>query len=168
MKLHCHITLPRAQKPPRGWKKTEIVLANSSMTQTDYMVTKHFAVGRGKFKSLQDITDYCVKTCASLGGIRVKLEQESDFHLPITDSNYVELHLKVNGEAHLGAGWANSMNPNEQVTGQERFYSKRIRSGSSVYTVVQTERAKLKVPYVELKVEHVIYDSNPELDSWWA
>lgn len=167
MRVHCHITLPVSIQPPKGWKITEIVLADDNTVQTDFMVTKHFLIGIGKYKNLNEVIEYCTTVGRELDCIRVKVEQEDEFHLPVTDDNYVEFHLKVEGNYEM-KDWARSENPKEKKEHGVSFFSKRVRTGTNVNEVINTEIAKIKVPYVELKVEHVVYDSNPSCDAWWG
>jgi hypothetical protein len=105
------------------------------------------------------------------GIIRVKIEQDDAFTLPITPTNYMEIHMLCPiGVIPNGGGWVKSSNPRKNTPqGPVYFFNKRVYD--SPLTAEEFSDATLNeqdVPYIECKIEQVIYDSNREHDSWWA
>lgn len=170
MNYHAHITVPVETTVPRGWKSTTILLEGSKV-QTDIMLTKHYQIGCKGITSVDDIkTD--ISSLQLEGIIRVKIEQDSDFTLPVTPDNYMEIHMLCpSGVEPVGDGWVKSSNPRKNTpTGPVYFYNKRVYTcewGAKLFTQIMLG-IQAVVPYIECKIEQVIYDSNREHDSWWA
>lgn len=178
MIYHAHFTLDPDRRNvvsilPKGFKKTDIILENDIQTQTDEMITRHFKLGKDGFKTINDILIYCDKISKDLSCIRYKLEMTDGTFYPITDKNYMEIHCKVKENVSLNfVDWVRSKNPkNLNITGDyEYFWNKRIRE--SKYTFLELKEIIKKelsdINYTELKFEQVVYDSNSEVDNWWA
>jgi hypothetical protein len=153
---HVHLTVPPDAPIPKGWKRTTILLEGAKV-QTDV-------------SSVEDIK----ADIASLhldGIVRVKIEQDDAFTLPITPTNYMEIHMLCpTGVVPKGDGWVKSSNPRKNTPqGPVYFYNKRVYN--SPLTAEEFSNATLEeqdVSYTECKIEQVIYDSNREHDSWWA
>jgi hypothetical protein len=166
---HVHLTVPPDAPVPKGWKRTTILLEGAKV-QTDLMLTKHYVAGRKNVSSVEDIK----ADIASLhldGIIRVKIEQDDAFTLPITPTNYMEIHMLCpDGVVPKGSGWVKSSNPRKNTPqGPVYFFNKRVYN--SPLTAEEFSNATLEeqdVSYTECKIEQVIYDSNREHDSWWA
>lgn len=167
---HAHLTVSPDAPVPKGWKRTTILLEGMKV-QTDLMLTKHYVIGRKNVSSVEDIK----ADIASLrldGIIRVKIEQDDAFTLPITSTNYMEIHMLCpNGVIPNGDGWVKSSNPRKNTpTGPVYFYNKRVYNSclsAHEFSGAVLDEQK-SVPFVECKIEQVIYDSNREHDSWWA
>ena len=167
---HAHLTVPPDTPVLKSWKSTTIVLEGGRV-QTDIMLTKHYQVGRKGITSIDDIKSDIASL--PLGNIiRVKIEQDSDFTLPITPENYMEVHMLCpTGEQPVGEGWVRSSNPRKNTPdGPVYFFNKRVYNfpltAKEFSDYVIAEQAT--VAYEECKIEQVIYDSNREHDSWWA
>lgn len=170
MDYHVHLTVKSEAVAPKGWKKTDIILEGSRV-QEDVMLTKHYRLGHKGILTLQDIQNDIISLPKTLDITRVKIEQDSGFHLPITDENYVEIHVKFQEVLLLPDCWVRSRNPRDlSPEGVPRyFFNRRIRQGTCVEAIV--EEAKKDIDFtnvIEMKVEQVIYDSNRESDRWWA
>lgn len=170
MNYHAHITVPVETTVPRGWKSTTILLEGSKV-QTDIMLTKHYQIGCKGITSVDDIkTD--ISSLQLEGIIRVKIEQDSDFTLPVTPDNYMEIHMLCPmGVVPNGSGWVRSSNPRKNTPdGPVYFFNKRVYNfpltAKEFSDYVIAEQAT--VAYEECKIEQVIYDFNREHDSWWA
>lgn len=170
---HAHITVSSITNVPKGWKQTDIVLENTNKTQHDCMLTKHYKIGAHGITSVNDIiTDVSNQSqLLTVPVIRVKLEQDSNFTIPISDINYIEVHARCYGiNAVTNTKWVRSTNPNKlHKNGTPLFfYTRRFYSGeiNDVYSQVSTELYHIKTD--EVKFEQVIFDSNVSHDSWWT
>lgn len=159
---HAHITVPDNAVVPKGWKKTDIFLEGEK-TQHDVMLTKHYLTKvYGANEVLSDISN--------LGRddiLRIKIEQENDFFLPVNETTYAEIHMLCpTGVTPNGEDWVRSRNPKKEGA---YFYNKRIYSAPSMEEVIaETVIEQAEVDWVELKIEQVVFDSNRERDRWWA
>lgn len=169
MYYHAHITLQHSITAPKGWKETRIIL-DGSKTQEDFMMTKHYVIGHKGIRSVDDVMADIDLAFSNIDVARIKIEQTSDFTLPITSENYVEVHLKCIGETSLSAAWVRSRNPSEIIDGSPAFfYNRRIYAGKSHESVFDQIESELKgVAFIEKKIEQVVYDSNTSHDAWWA
>ena len=170
MNYHAHLTVPPNTPVPRGWKSTTIVL-EGGIPQTDVMLTKHYRVGCQEIESVDDIKND-IASLRLYSVIRVKIEQDDTFTLPVTQHNYMEVHMLCpTGVSPVGGGWVKSSNPRSNTPdGPVYFYNKRVYNyptgAESFYRDMLDTQAS--VPYIECKIEQVIYDSNRDHDSWWA
>lgn len=170
MNFHAHVTVQPNTPIPRGWKSTTIVLEGDRI-QHDIMITRHYCIGKHGIETLGDIiNDITMLPWEDV--IRVKIEQDSNFTLPITPENYVEVHMLCPaGVEPAGDGWVKSRNPRTVINrAPVYFYNKRVYD--SILSVEQFKGSlaleQANIPYTECKVEQVVYDSNREHDSWWA
>lgn len=168
---HAHITVKKIEIIPKGWKRTDIVLENVTTKQYDIMLTKHYRIGVKGINSVNDILKDIIQYKSKFDIIRVKIEQDSEFTLPITLDNYIEVHAKCNGiSAVADNNWVRSTNP-KSISAQgipQFFFTKRFYSGNiiDIQNAITDELATVSVS--DLKIEQVIYDSNREHDAWWA
>lgn len=169
---HTHLTVSNITEIPKGWKKTVILLENDQQSQTDIMLTKHYKLGCKDIYTVPDILRDISQTAILLGSnlIRAKVEQDNNFHLPISENNYVEIHMLCPIDTELDSSWVRSRNPKNESDGiKNHFLNKRIYSGKCVEQVVTEVVSSLgNTKYSEFKVEQVIYDSNAPHDKWWA
>lgn len=168
---HVHVTALPNTPTPRGWKSTTIVLEGGNRIQQDIMLTKHYCTGKHGVESVSDIiNDASMLPWENM--IRIKVEQDNNFTLPITPDHYVEVHMLCPiGIEPVGEGWVKSRNPRTLIDGKPvYFYNRRVYNSS--LTVEQFKVGltleQTNVPYLECKVEQVVYDSYREHDSWWA
>ncbi len=167
MKFHAHLTVNSIEKIPKGWKETTILLENNQTQQTDVMLTKHYKLGRRNISTIDDIKLDIQRL--ELGNIlRVKIEQDDEFYLPVSKENYVEIHALCNCEIEPPKHWVKSKNPRKQVDGNKFYFlNKRVFSGSSVNSIQQQVMIELAgIDVLEFKVEQIVYDSNFNHDSW--
>jgi hypothetical protein len=167
---HAHITVHNLGEIPHGWKSTTIVLEGERVQQ-DIMLTKHYCVGRRGIETPADIlADINLLPLNNV--LRVKVEQDDGFTLPITPENYVEIHMLCgDGIIPIGEGWVKSRNPRSIKNGiPVYFYNKRVYDSNLSVEEFKASLAseQATVSYLECKVEQVIYDSNRAHDAWWA
>lgn len=173
MDLHAHVTLPQgitANRP--GWKKTDIILEKGERSQIDTMMTRHYRIGQ-RIQTFQDIIDDATWAFNGIRIERLKIEQDSDFFLPINKENYLEIHMLVPEGTPELRGWVMSRNPRSIVNGERRFFmNKRIynskRSVEEQARIINRKICDLGLRYFEFKVEQVVFDSNRAVDGWWA
>jgi hypothetical protein len=167
---HAHITVHNLGEIPPGWKSTTIVLEGERVQQ-DIMLTKHYCVGRRGIETLEDILAD-INQLPHAGVLRIKVEQDDGFTLPINSDNYVEIHMLCgDGVIPVGGGWVRSRNPRSIRNGAPvYFFNKRVYDSSLTVEEFKASLAseQATVPYLECKVEQVIYDSNRAHDAWWA
>ena len=167
---HAHITVKQIETVPKGWKRTDIVLENITTKQHDVMLTKHYRLGVKGINSVNDIMKDITQHTAVFDIIRIKLEQDSNFTLPVTLSNYVEVHAKCNNDTFINnTNWVRSTNPKSISCGVSQFFfTKRFYSGNiiDIQHAISNELSSMSV--LDLKIEQVIYDSNRDHDAWWA
>lgn len=162
---HAHITLDAPVAPPKGWKATEIHLSNEERNQVDFMLTRHAVSARTGINLINEI----IALVPQLEGIkRIKIEQDNKFFKPITTYNYLECHMLLPADTRPATGgWVKSKNP--KYKDGSTFYNKRLYEGSSmeeeIHSILNYEIA---TPYLDIKFEQVIYDSNRGVDEWWA
>lgn len=167
---HCHVTLDSYTTPPLGWKSTTIILENNKI-QTDFMLTRHFRIGCKDVSSVDDILDLITKEVNWRPVMRIKLEKTSNFTLPVTRKNYIEVHVKVReGTQGFSELWVRSRNPSETNNDIRLFFfNKRVYEGGTAESVIfQINKELAGIDYMEAKFEQVVFDSNHHLDSWWA
>lgn len=167
--FHVHMTTSAPVDPPKGWKRTDIVLEGDRV-QTDFMLTKHYQIGKKGIKTINDILNDAILARPS-NCFRVKLEQDSGFSLQVTELLYAEIHMLCpSGVEPKSSGWVKSKNPRRSSEdGGEYFYNKRVYSAESMEALMfATLREEITTEYVDIKFEHVIYDSNRHHDAWWA
>jgi hypothetical protein len=169
MKFHAHLTVSSIDKVPKGWKETTIMLENKQIQQTDVMLTKHYKLGRKNIVVVDDIKRDIQRLDLS-NLLRVKIEQDDGFYLPVSKENYVEIHALCNCQIEPPKGWVKSKNPRKQLDGNKFYFlNKRVFFGSDVNSIQQHAIAELAgIDVLEFKVEQIVYDSNFNHDSWWA
>jgi hypothetical protein len=169
MKFHVHLTLSKIDNIPKGWKETIILLENDSKQQLDIMLTKHYKFGYKNINNLEDIKKD-ISTLQLNNLVRVKIEQDEGFYLPVTDTNYVEVHVLCPQESRLDSSWVRSKNPKKQLEGKKYYFlNKRVYSGSSVESIKELVLKELTViDFIDIKFEQVIFDSNAKHDAWWV
>jgi hypothetical protein len=169
MKFHIHLTVSKIDTVPLGWKETVILLEKDSKQQLDIMLTKHYKFGYKNINSLEDIKlDINKLNLSNL--LRIKIEQDEGFYLPITQDNYVEVHVLCPEEVTLDSSWVRSKNPKKQIEGKKHYFlNKRIYSGESINSVKKLILQELSgINYSDIKLEQVVFDSNFNHDSWWS
>jgi hypothetical protein len=169
MKFHVHLTVSKIDTIPIGWKETVILLEKDSKQQLDIMLTKHYKFGYRNINSLEDIkSDISNLNLSNL--IRVKIEQDEGFYLPITKDNYVEVHVLCPEETLIDSTWVKSKNPKKQIEDKKYYFlNKRIYSGENVDMVKQSILQELSgINYSDIKLEQIVFDSNFIHDSWWS
>jgi hypothetical protein len=170
---HAHITVPAFSECPSSWKETSIVL-ESSQEVSDLMYTKHFVIGKKNLTSLNDVIEQCKIVSETLKAIRIKIEQEDNLYLPITEEHYVEVHALISDQsAVLPEQWRRSRNARSVgERGKMFFYTRRFREGThpEVINQVNLDLNILKSEGVlhEVKIEQIVLDTNLEHDRWWA
>lgn len=174
MDLHAHITVPfTLPHIPHGWKATDIVLENETRTQVDMMYTKHYRIGVRGIQNFQDIIDDAKDVFRHWAIKRLKVEQDSEFFLPVNKENYLEIHMLVPDGIPILEGWVKSRNPKSIVNGQRRFfmnkrvYASKLMADEAAHNIRKKVIAA-KIPFIEFKAEQIIFDSNRALDGWWA
>ena len=175
MNYHAHLTVFGADEyTPHGWKKTDIILEKDNRTQIDTMLTKHYQLGKKGIHTIQDIIEDA-PTSNQLKVTRLKIEQDSDFFLPVTKETYLEIHMLCEGEKKPKGEWVRSRNPKSlSPEGVPRyFFNMRLYEGNgrgvkSLANLIQVDLFEQGFDYLEFKVEQVVFDSNREMDSWWA
>ncbi len=177
MKFHAHITINTQvdiPQVPKGWKQTHILLERDNREQLDIMLTKHYKIGYRNIQSIQDIHKDIKLTTNEFFNkdeiLRVKIEQDQGFFLPISNENYVEIHMLFKDHLSLDNSWVISRNLKKQKEGKDcLFLNKRIRSGSYVNEIKTSLRTQLKdIEPKEFHIEQIVFDSNPNHDRWWA
>lgn len=138
------------------------------------MLTKHYQLGKKGINTIQDIIEDAPNS-AQLKVTRLKIEQDSDFFLQVTKENYLEIHMLCEGRRSPGGPWVRSRNPKSLAPdGTPRyFFNMRIydSNGLSVRSAANQVQMMLIIQgfdFLEFKVEQVVFDSNREMDSWWA
>jgi hypothetical protein len=179
-KFHTHITLADksdlayARKVIHG-KTIEVALEDR---QVDPILTHHYVTGYRGVSSHFDIKLQLFEQLNVLTMVRIKVARaklEAEFDDPrsppeqrdaIVDAAlYVEAHLKTTEAVQL-QGWSLSQ---DHPTGTKTYYTRRWRKTplTQIRLDVQTAIDQFKTP-VSSKIEAVLYDTNPEHDSWWA
>lgn len=169
MKFHVHLTLKQINHVPSGWKQTTILLERDSRQQLDIMLTKHYKFGYKGINTLEDIKlDISKLNIDNL--LRIKIEQDEGFYLPVTKDNYIEVHVLCPEETTLDSSWVRSKNPKKQLEGKKYYFlNKRVYFGDSVDSIKESIIKELSsINYTELKLEQIIFDSNFDHDSWWT
>jgi len=169
---HAHLTLKEMHNLtiPKGWKETKIILIGDNV-QTDVMLTKHYVTGHKGITSVEDILADIKELDCYKDLIRIKVEQTSDFTLPINKVNYTEVHLKCKEDTQLNNNnWVRSRNPSEYIDDTPLFFfNRRIYTAESHQAALDLIESELKdIEYIEKKVEQVVFDSNVKHDAWWA
>lgn len=168
---HVHVTLPSVTSVPKGWKQTNIVLEHNNQQQHDIMLTKHYRIGIKGITSVASILDDVSASMPFNTVIRVKLEQDSNFTLPVSDTNYIEVHARCTGGSAITLPmWVRSTNPNRQLANgqQQFFFTKRFYSGSIDDIQLEVAQCLESVAVDEVKFEQVILDTNRLHDAWWG
>lgn len=197
-KYHVHFTIHGTPDDARkvanitGTKPTIIHLYSSAKTQVDPMLTKYFSP-----RSDQDVTTI-MNDIRHIGNritecgtplIRTKLEyiDEIQDDLVLDDHTYVEAHLKMvalmdDYDTMLGTattlgkenGFALSRNPNDIHRGKIRhFANMRIKTGNAIGAKsrvrdIENILTDHGIAIQETKIELNVYDSNHDIDRWWA
>lgn len=190
-RFHAHITFLEAlgvevSTPPHGWKNTIILLEKGERKQTDVMVTRHFMLGSAKTPTVSSVMKILYATGTELKQqgrevTRVKLEHEDLPTLMPSIANYREAHVLVKMPKGWKffmpvKGWVRSSNPMTQEAHCETFFfNKRFRRGTveEIDHNIKAEvwammRLNKECTIVSTKIESTVYDSNQQLDQWWA
>jgi hypothetical protein len=186
-RFHAHITIETTEvgfRPPKGWKTTIIILNKDNRIQQDIMVTRHFVVNSPirTLKSIQEELSLATDILQEDGHkiLRVKLEHESLPTVYPSESFYRECHIKIKKPIDIALitipGFVQSKNPmiqdllTETVFLNARYYSGSIeeidKSINCAYGQISELNPNCKI--LEVKIESTVYDSNLELDKWWA
>lgn len=175
----------------RKIKLTVIDLSNQDRHQRDVMTTQHYRIEA--YDAVQQITDQLIELCDGLEAdgykvLRVKLEHES---LPtlarFSEAQYREVHIKLKispeeydhrfkmlkelGKVH---NFVPSSNPNERkeeyVTQfvNMRIYDGDLANADTQISKVQDALNEHGFTIAQTKAETTIFDTNLELDRWWA
>lgn len=174
-KFHVHLTIENESPIKiKSWKQTIVLLSKENRSQLDIMFTKHYFVPSIKTKTVdcikKDVAKY-VDFLEKLGVkvVRVKLEHESLPTNPPSVSHYRECHIKVFEDKlqQIPDGFVKSQNPVEKGV---YFINKRWYSGGvdSIQKEVESVVTLLGDAVKEVKVESIVYDTNKQLDKWWA
>lgn len=187
-RFHAHLTI-LTDKPnfecPKGWKVTIILLRKGDVEQQDIMITKHFVKGTPKTPKTLSIYVDCERAKLELeyAGhkvIRTKIEHESLPTFAPSEAHYRECHVKIKkpvGTKLIAVpGFVESNNPMEVTdTHSTVFLNARFYSGSvnevdeTVDSMIdQVRKLNPLCTILEAKKESAIYDSNLNLDKWWA
>lgn len=197
-KFHSHITISskdikKAENLLKslniGHKITVIELSNfKNKKQEDAMITQHFHTRKWQnYKNIENFLKNLVIIFEqhNIKVIRLKIEHEDVDYNP-SDCCYIESHIKV--EIPLSQrenfllkvknipelnGFVPSRNPNE-IKGIicHQFLNKRWYDGS--YTDLKNDIEKATsilndmCNIKEIKIESAVFDSNTNLDRWWA
>lgn len=187
-KFHAHITLLTEDDhfvAPKGWKTTIILLAKGDRTQKDVMITRHYHTDTTKTQNVKDMVDNMKDTSVELFAnghtvLRMKLEHESLPTLNPTEQNYRECHIKVkkkvNDVLRIPEGLVQSRNPMVVTDTHETvFYNARFYKGTVEQIDKDVEMHVLElvamnqdIQVLEVKVESTVWDTNLQLDKWWA
>ena len=185
---HAHITIADDSTTficPKGWKIAIIVLNNQIKTQKDVIITRHFGIGSTKTPTMNDIYDsvkYAIIELKEQGIniLRAKLEHETLPSLEPCKEHYRECHLKFkhpkNEPLITIPGYVASRNIMEEIdTHSIAFLSARYYAGSLILVDtaidIASETIKILNPKAELLSVHkesIVFDTNPEMDNWWA
>lgn len=173
-KFHAHLTMNVSVPEIKGWKPTTIILSGEK-EQTDVMLTKHYFVPSRKTPTVDDIYADIKNTCENVKVLRVKIEHESLPTVAPSEKTYRECHIKIFVPHGISCeypdGYVRSRNP-KQVSddGSIFFLNRRWYSGSieSINKELQDLVLDPAIQIHETKVESTIFDSNKELDAWWA
>ena len=187
--FHAHITVRvddgKEVVPPAGWKTTIIVLNKDDRQQKDVMITRHFKTGTDKTPDVSNIVTSVemavyVLECRGYEVIRGKLEHESLPTFAPSVEHYREAHVKVkvpNGVTlNTIPGYVQSRNPMvthddyQVVFLNSRYYDASVRlvDHDVDQCVAEIQRINPDCEIVEVKKETTVFDSNHDLDKWWA
>jgi hypothetical protein len=186
-KFHAHITVHTNQdfQPPKGWKTTIILLTKDNKDQKDIMITKHYMTGRNNIKTVQDIVNNIKNTSTMLSNngisvIREKLEHESLPTISPAENFYRECHIKIrvpnNVKLNTIDNFVQSRNPMELTENystvflNSRYYNGSVQEidANIEKSVEEIKRINTCCEILEIKKESTIYDTNLQLDKWWA
>lgn len=187
-KFHAHITIEGYNDGficPKGWKNTIITLNKNNREQRDIMITRHFLHGSNKnpdFKSIEQDCNDAKLELENNGSIvtRIKLEHESLPTVDPTINNYRECHVKIKKPLNINLvlidNFVESSNPMEShIDYSIVFINARYYSGTvddiDIKIDNQINEFKILNPLcevIEVKKESTIFDTNLELDRWWA
>lgn len=171
MSYHYHITIQCTDQQLKTLaeqlkaKPASIDLWKDKNIQTDRMLTKYHR----NYEILKQRAQKDMQDLESSGFVVQRLKVEKVVScLPKTFTNrykYFEGHLKVVDNEDLPdvEGFVLSKNTSKQGT---KFYNFRVRSQKDLEMVRDN---LIKLPQlVESELEEVLYDSNENLDLWWA
>ena len=178
-RFHAHVYIEYSENLPRvkGWKQTRIELVKGDRSQKDLMFTRHFQVPSRRnpdFATVQKrVIDFSNKLRQEV--LRVKIEHQEFKTLPISPENYREYHylfLRSSEDSlpPILEGWVLSRNL-DNTDPKLLFYNKRVRHGNIKEQDAKAFNEAMSLEGVSLegfKEETVVYDSNPDMDSWWA
>jgi hypothetical protein len=180
-KFHSHITLPdcyiqRAKNLING-KVTPIDLVKEGVVlQKDSMLTHYFVTGYKGYDTMKESLLEKTKLLEDKGlpVLRLKIEHEildpmtppEEVGVSLSQCQYVEIHARFSKQTQgLDSTWAvsfNELDPKGDTFYTKRFFGEDTSKGLDAYNKVKTLKP------LELKIETVLYDSNPALDEDWA
>lgn len=187
-KCHAHITIEGANvrfSCPKGWKVTIIVLNNEVQEQQDIIITRHFLIGSKKTPKVSDIYEEMNRASDYLKSIertvlRMKLEHEELPSFEPSVEHYRECHIKIRhprkDQLLSIPGFVPSRNVLEDVDVQRiAFLSARYYTGTlqnvdfAIDCAVETIRQlNPNAKILSVRKESIVFDSNLEMDKWWA
>lgn len=187
-KCHAHITIegPNVRfSCPKGWKVTIIVLNNFVQEQQDIIITRHFLIGSKKTPKISDIYEEMNRASDELTSkgrtvLRLKLEHETLPSFEPSIEHYRECHVKIkhprNVEIATIPGFVPSRNVLEDVDAHRTvFLSARYYAGtlqnvdSTIDCAVETiKELNPNARILSVRKESIVFDSNLEMDNWWA
>jgi hypothetical protein len=155
----------------KGSKPTEIDLYNDSANQLDRMLTVYSGwVLEFTFEYAREVRDTIQENGYEVD--RIKIEKLIDDFSSLREedeSYYEEVHIKVVDDEKVKNAeypfFRKSNNPNEQGV---RFLNARCYDRESLGLVEEViEQIKNELEVVSIHYESVMFDSNPNVDSWW-
>lgn len=187
-RFHAHITFVSNNDDiqcPKGWKSTIIVLNKDNREQRDVMITRHFMLGSAKNPTFASIHKDCDLAKVQLGVagytvVRVKIEHEDLPTLPPSDRHYRECHIKIRKPVTYNIvpveGFVESRNAMEVTdTHSVVFMNARYYRGTVSFVdwktdtlVQQFKDLNPTCEVLEVKKESTVFDTNLNLDKWWA
>ena len=188
-KFHAHITVrestARTWIVPKGWKTTIIVLNRENRSQKDLMITRHFMLGSEKTPDMVSIMDEMELATQDMSAqgydiLRAKLEHESLPTLAPAHDTYREAHVKIQVPTGVLLQTVPDyvMSSNPMVSYPEYkvlFLNARYYEGTTEevdrhvdYSVAMIKQANPQCTVMEVKKETTVFDTNHNLDKWWA
>jgi len=189
MKPFYHIHVTSSQETPPNWKETIIGLRNGSTHQTDSMKTKHFIPKTPDIK--KDVSS-CLSLAKSTfnSNSRIKIELLGNLELftqNYSTTHYRELHFKLFIPSTLISTQLQTLNDmcshyklalstNPRTIhhdGISQFLNDRLYEGDfkSTNAKIKTIKDALHahgIKLLSITDEDNLYDSNKQVDSWWA
>ena len=187
--FHAHITVRNDTEdpyfPPKGWKTTIIILNKADRSQRDAMITRHFMLGSEKTPDMLSIMAELDKASQSMTAngyevLRSKLEHESLPTLPPSAETYREAHIKIRkplstkllplGEFVQSRNAMETSDTHEVVFLNARWYAGTVDAVDAYVDVAVKlfQEMNPDAEVLDVKKETTVFDTNLNLDKWWA